>query len=45
MKNKIDLVKELMITGQISQDWILENIFNINKKALRKDKIKKIFNV
>jgi hypothetical protein len=45
MKNKIDLVKELMITGQISQDWILENILNFNKKVLRKEKIKKIFNV
>ncbi len=45
MKNKIDLIKELMITGQISQDWILENIFDINKKVLRKEKIKKIFNV
>lgn len=45
MKDKIDLMKELMITGQISQDWILENIFNINKKILRKEKVKKIFNV
>jgi hypothetical protein len=45
MKNKIDLMKELMITGEISQDWILENIFNINKKSLRKEKIKRIFNV
>jgi len=45
MKNKIDLVKKLMITGQISQDWILENILNFNKKVLRKEKIKKIFNV
>ncbi len=45
MKDKIDLLKELMITGEISQDWILENILNINKKDLRKEKIKKIFNV
>ncbi len=44
MKDKIDLLKELMITGQISQDWILENILNMNKKSLRKEKIKKLFN-
>jgi hypothetical protein len=31
MKNKIDLMKELMITGEISQDWILENIFKKRK--------------
>ncbi len=42
MKDKIDLLKELMITGQISQDWILENILNMNKKSLRKEKIKKL---
>jgi hypothetical protein len=49
MKNKIDLVKELMITGEVKsflrKDWIMENILNITKKSLRKDKIKKIFNV
>jgi hypothetical protein len=45
MKNKIDLVvKELMITGEISQDWVLENILNVYKKGLRKEKIKKLFN-
>jgi hypothetical protein len=45
MKDKIDLLKELMINSEISQDWILGNILNINKKDLRKEKIKKIFNV
>jgi hypothetical protein len=45
MKNKIDLVvKELMITGEINQDWVLENILNVYKKDLRKEKIKKLFN-
>ncbi len=43
MKDKIYLMKELMITGQISQDWILENILNMNKKSLRKEKVKRIF--
>jgi hypothetical protein len=44
MKDKIDLMKELMVTGQISQDWILENILNMAKKSLRKEKIKRLFN-
>ena len=44
MKNKFDLLKELMITGEVSKDWIMENILNITKKSLRKDKIKKLFN-
>jgi hypothetical protein len=33
MKDKIDLMKKLMVTGQINQDWILENILNINKDS------------
>ena len=42
---KIELVKELMITGHLSQDWIMKNILMIDKQSTRKEKIKKIFNV
>jgi hypothetical protein len=47
MKDKIDLMKELMVTGnyhQLSKDWILKNILNMTKKSLRKERIKRIFN-
>jgi|Laugresu1bdmlbsd_1035121.scaffolds.fasta_scaffold131324_2 anti-sigma28 factor (negative regulator of flagellin synthesis) len=46
MKDKIDLMKELIITGnyQLSKDWILKNILNMTKKSLRKERIKRIFN-
>ena len=43
MKDKIDLVKELLASGQISKDWVIKNILNDIAKDSRKDKIKRIF--
>jgi hypothetical protein len=44
MKSKFDLVKELMITGEVSKDWIIENILTDIRKDSRKEKIKRLFN-